>query len=80
MFHSVYAAEKSEKLGVATPGKSNTDEPVTGLIIENLVPKARCNFPDIDRALGGLLGGLVVVAVVREVAHISGLDIGGLTC
>lgn len=38
------------------------------------------NFRDIECAFGGLLGGLVVVAVVGEAVSLSGLDIGGLTC
>lgn len=78
--HNVMAANCSNDEGTATTGKSNTDEPVTGSIIEILVMGAIYNLRDIDKAFGGSLGGVVVVAVVRSLFAVSGLDIGGLTC
>lgn len=53
------------------------DEFVMGLLIENLVFKIIRNLWDLDRVLGGLLGGLVVVVVVKEVLLVFGIDIGG---
>lgn len=80
LIHIVEVATNSEKVGVATSGKMNTDEPVTGSIIEILVHGEIKNLRNIVYALGGLLGGSRVVAVVEERHHVSGLDIGGLTC
>lgn len=76
----VEVASNSEKVGVAATGKINTDEPVTGSMIEILHHGEIKNLRNSEYALGGLLGGLRVVAVVSEALHVSGLDIGGLTC
>lgn len=62
--HDVIAIVNSCNVGVATTGKMNTDEPVTGLLIENSVPGLMCNLRDVGCTLGGLSGGLVAVAVV----------------
>lgn len=78
--HNVIAREISVGENVATSGKMNTDEPVTGLLREILHPGGVTNLPDLNHALGGLLGGAVSVAGVNTVVHGSGLDIGGLTC
>lgn len=80
LFHDVIAAEKIKVVGSAIPGKANTDEPVTGLILESLHAGVMSNFRVSDYAFGGLLGGLVVVAVVDPVLPVIGIDIGGLTC
>lgn len=79
LIHIVEIAKCSEDVGRATAGKINTDEPVTGSIIEILVPGVIKNLRNIEYALGGLLGGSRVVAVVEEALPVSGLDIGGLT-
>lgn len=78
--HDVIAAIKPKEVGVANAGKSNTDEPVTGGSMENLHHKKIKNVRDSMKAFGGLLGGLVVVAVSGEAAVLPGLDIGGSTC
>lgn len=80
LFHDVMAAKKSIVVGTTLRGKANTDEPVTGLIIEILHHGVIKNFRNALRALGGLLGGVVVLAVVDESTTVSGLDMGGLTC
>lgn len=80
MLHDLGAAERPCVVDAATSGKINTDEPVTGLLMEHLVHGFMCNFRDSDWTLGGLGGGLVVVAVVPEVFTVAGIDIGGLTC
>lgn len=67
-------------MGTTSPGKSNTDEPVTGLDNESLHHGVAYNFRNSNYAFGGLLGGSVVVAVVGPAFAVIGSDMGGLTC
>lgn len=69
----------SRWVGVTSAGVPNTDEHVHGPIIENIYHGFICNFYDAVCTVGGLLGGLVVVAVVGSAFPLSGLDINGLT-
>lgn len=80
LFPDVIAAECSVVVGTAMTGKVSSDEPVTGLLNEIVSLGLASNLRDLICAFGGLLGGLVVSAVVGAALAVIGIDIGGLAC
>lgn len=77
LFYDVIVVKKLKENNMIFLGKFNMDEFVMGLLIENFVFYIIRNLWDLERVLGGLSGGFVVVVVVDEVFFIFGFDIGG---